>query len=249
VNEQVHASGEQSRSDASARMSNDKKYQSGPEFQVSLLSGKTQTYASPRDLREDILRGIVSKSMKARTVAIDKNGKRKESKWSSVERIAAKNAELESLYRPVWAYTMKYLWYGTLAGFVLKALHTTLTIFAADETAGIVWLVVLGSLLFIKKWPFAPVVAVIVSSRLVKANLFITVLATMLVGFVFGGPAGMVIGTLVGHSRKGSCPVAPDAEPEGLRPYLLGVVLPLIILAIAVPLYIWLNWKMAQWRS
>ena len=66
---------------------------------------------------------------------------------------------------------------------------------------------------------------------------------TMVVGAVFGTPAGMIVGTIVGHFKAPSMPKAPDAAPEGWQPYRWGLLLPLLALAVLVPLYIWLIMK------
>lgn len=224
------------------------KGQPGLQFEVYHPTGEVQTFDSTRDLSEDILRGVISKSLKARTVSINQDGKRTESKWSTVEKIATSHAELRSLYKPIWDYTIKFLTYGAYVGFALKALDTTVTLFTADTMVGIFWLAVLVSLLVASKWPAAPMVVIIASVVLgLRINLFVAVLSTMLVGFIFGAPFGMLIGTIVGLFRKGNCRVAPDAELEGMRPYLLGIVMPLTLLAITIPLYIWLNTKLAEW--
>lgn len=100
------------------------------------------------------------------------------------------------------------------------------------------------------KWfKWAPIVAIILSIKSgVKANLFVAVLAVMLVGTVFGGPAGMMVGTITGHFRQKKCPRAPDAVPEGAEPYLIGMVLPAIFLGVLIPFYfLWLTPKMIEW--
>ena len=66
----------------------------------------------------------------------------------------------------------------------------------------------------------------------------------MLVGAVFGAPSGMVVGTIVGHFQKRTAIMAIDAQPEGVRPYVLGLVAPLAFLAVAVPAWIWMSVKL-----
>lgn len=159
--------------------------------------------------------------------------------------IAIANADLRSLYRPIWDYTLKYLWCGAIAGFVLKAIDTTMTIFSLNKATGIVWLVILGSLLSAKDLPFAPFIAMIISLKFgVKANLFITVLTTIPVGFLFGAPLVMVVGTVLGHFKRIKAAKAPDVISEGRRLYILGILAPIIFLMVLIPLYYWFNIKM-----
>lgn len=229
-------------------MAEEKKAQAVQKIEVELSSEKTRIYDSAAELREAILKSEVSKSFRARTVEYEKDNPKPDQKWSTVETIAVSNAGLRSLYRPVWDYTLKYLGYGVIAAISIKAIDTTVTIFSADGTTGIVWLIVLGSLFFAKKWPLAPALAIFLSFKFgVGANLFITVLAIMLVGFLFGAPLGMVVGTIVGHFKRTRATKAPDATPEGWRPYVLGIIAPLLFLVVLVPLYYWFNLKMLEW--
>jgi hypothetical protein len=225
---------------------------SGPSirFELMTVDGETMTFDDVPALREAILGGQVTKGLNARKVIIDGSGKQIETAWVTVEKFAANNPDLRYLYRPVWHYTMRYAWYGVIAGFALKAIDTTVTIFSTNETAGLVWLMVLGSLLLSKKWPLAPAMAIFITFKFgVRANFFITALATMLVGAMFGSPVGMVVGTLIGHYRKNFITAAPDAEPEGRRPYWLGLGAPLLALAVLIPLYIWFNFKLVEWMA
>lgn len=77
---------------------------------------------------------------------------------------------------------------------------------------------------------------------ILNVNLWITVLTLMLFGTVFGGPAGMAVATVVGIIRKRRCPRAADASHEGIKPILLGLVIPVIWLGMSIPFYVyWLN--------
>ncbi len=76
---------------------------------------------------------------------------------------------------------------------------------------------------------------------------FAALLATVIIGCLFGCPLGMIVGTVVGYFKAKKIALAPDAEPEGQKPYLLGIVLPFAILIIVVPLYIRLNLLLLSW--
>ncbi|MDD2737074.1 MAG: hypothetical protein PHF56_24330 [Desulfuromonadaceae bacterium] len=222
----------------------------GVRFEVVSCNDETMTFDSVTELREAILGGLVTRELNVRKVTVDASEKRLESAWVPVEKFVAGYSELRALYRPIWHFTKQYAWYGVIAGFALKAVDTTITIFTANETAGLVWLLVIGSLLLSKKFPLAPAMVVFMTFKFgVQANFFITALATMLVGAMFGAPGGMVVGTIVGHCKQKSMTTAPDAEPEGKRPYWLGIGLPVLTLAALIPLYIWFNVKLVEWMA
>ena len=80
-----------------------------------------------------------------------------------------------------------------------------------------------------------------VAGIIAQVNVFVILGAAfgvVLMGSIFGGAAGMIIGTIVGYFRLKSIDLAPDHEPEGARPYLLGILVPAVILAIAVLFYL-----------
>lgn len=217
-------------------------------LEVVMEGGETVVFPDIPTLRESILGGGTTKNLKIRSVAVDANGKRTEGEWTTVEKFGVSNSELRCLYRPVWHSTMKYAGYGAIAGIVIKALDTTATMFSVDGTLGVVWLAVVASLFLSKKWPIAPIMVIFFSFKLgIKANLFIAALTTAAVGAAFGTPLGMIVGTAVGHFKATSLPKAPDASPEGWRSYNLGLVLPILTLAVMVPLYLWLNVKLLEW--
>jgi hypothetical protein len=81
-------------------------------------------------------------------------------------------------------------------------------------------------------------------------NLFITFLASVLVGTLLGIPAGTVVGTIVGHFKAKNLACTTDIVDEGMRPYIIGLLLPFLFLATALPLWIfWLTPQMAGWLS
>jgi len=222
-----------------------------PRIEVERSGKCIKVYDTPAKLREDLLKGVVARTDKARTVTQKDVEAKTEPEWKTVEAFALANKELRGLYRPVWDYTLKYMWYGALAGFAIKALDTTLLIAQVDEHAFIAWLIVIGGVFASAKWGMVAIVpALIVPPMMgVRANLFITLIGTALVGFLFGAPSGAVAGTVVGHIKRSKAETAPDADPEGGRPYLLGIALPIAFLAAFVPLYLWLMEKGIEWLS
>ena len=207
-----------------------------------LDSGEVVASDSVGQLRPFILNGGFGRQTKARRVVRGADGKTIEGEWTTLEKLASTHTGLRDLYRPVWHYTMKFAGYGAITGIALKTLDTSVTIFSLNETAGIIWLAVVASILLSSKWPYAFAAGLFLSLKFgVRANLFVTAITTALVGAAFGVPIGMILGTLVGHAKARSRPKAPDAPGEGNRPYLLGIVIPILILAVLIPLYIWFN--------
>jgi len=219
-------------------------------FEVEAPSGTAVEFDSVVGLRDAILAGGVPGSSRVRTVTVAENGLATEGAWTTIAAMANRRTELRAAYRPIWDHTMRFVSYGMLAGCILKGLDTTILLFSIDGGVGIAWLLVVGSLIASSRWPMAPLVAAFVCFKFgVAANFFVTALGVVAVGCALGAPAGMLVGTLVGHFRKDRLPVAPDAEPEGVRPYLLGAVLPGIGLAAAIPSYLWLSVKAFEWMS
>lgn len=214
----------------------------------------TVEYEDYGKLHTDILSGILRKDDKARILVKsipEKKDAKKEPKWSTLEKVSSVNFKLRTLYRPVWAYTMKACGIGVLVGIVIKAIDTTVLLFSANLGLGILWLMIVGSLTVTKWIPWAPfLMIVILIIAKVKANLWITWLAVMAIGAIFGAPGGMVVGTIIGHFKKDKFPRAMDAAPEGAKPYVFGLLIPLVFLAVAFPLYLfWFTPMVMQWLS
>jgi len=221
-----------------------------PLFEVSVPQGENRKYALASDLRRDIVEGVIPRSAGARVLVAGVAAEAANGGWTTVEELAVAHPALRSAYRPVWDSTLRWMGYGALAGVILKLLDTTVTMFAVDGSVGVVWLVVLGSLLLSSRWALAPVAGLFLSIKAgIGGGLFVAVLAAGLVGVAFGAPAGMVIGTVIGHRRRHRAETAPDAPPEGSRPYALGLALPLLYLSLAVPGYVWLNLKLFDWLA
>jgi len=159
--------------------------------------------------------------------------------WTALSEVAVHQTALRLMFHPVWTRTLQGLGYGVLIGIILKSLDTTALFFSMDSGLGAMWLLVLGSILVSRWISFAPmIVAFLMFKSGFGANLFITLLAVMFVGALFGGPAGMIIGTLVGYLRRGSVRVASHAQSEGSRPLYLGIIAPAVGLAIALAIYL-----------
>jgi hypothetical protein len=219
----------------------------GKVVEICLPNGEVKEYEKMEILRDEILSGNLKKDCKARIK------RRKETKWATIEKISNTDFKLQSLYKPVWAYTKKFLGYGVIGGIILKTLDTTWLFFQIDKTGslGFIWLLVVASLFVSKWWKWAPLVAIFISIKSgIKGNLFTAVLSVTFVGAIFGGPAGMISGTIVGLFKQKRTIKAPDAGREGAKPYLVGLLVPLIFLGMAIPLYIfWLTPLLFDWLS
>ncbi len=67
------------------------------------------------------------------------------------------------------------------------------------------------------------------------------IIALLIHSAIFGGPLGAILGTGVGYVRSKNFPKAPNAEAEGIRPYRIGLLYPVIFMLIAWPItYFWL---------
>jgi hypothetical protein len=214
----------------------------GQTIEILLPPGEKKVYRDMDRLREDILSGNLKKSWQARMYKVSKDGNlpKKMPPFSNLETAVTGDSGLHQLYKPIWACTRKYLIYGVLIGIALKFLEATAAMFSMSGKLGGTWLVVCLALLAGSRFKLALIIAVVVGI-ITKVNIFAflgTAFGIVLMGAIFGGPAGMIIGTIVGYFRAKSIQLAPDHEPEGARPYLVGILVPAAILAIGVLLYL-----------
>ena len=215
----------------------------GKVIEICLSNDEIMEYEDFSRLGEDIRNGNLKRGFRARIKGS------KDPKWHTLEQVSKIDMKLQALYRPIHAYTMKFSVYGAIAGFVIKALDTTWLFFQIDTKLFLVWLIIVASLFAGKWWSWAPIAAIAISvASGIRANLFLSVITVMIVGGIFGAPAGMILGTIAGHFNKGKIPRSPDAVDEGAKPYLVGLLAPLIFLGIAFPLYwFWLNPFLLSW--
>lgn len=222
----------------------------GERFEVVQQNGETVTIASAERLREFILKSYFARNAQVRKVLVDEAGARSESAWTTLEQLGDCRPSIDVLYRPVWHRTMKWLWYGVIGGIILKSVDTAVFMFEANESAGVLWVVLLLGLGLSFKWPKVMWVAIFICVGILKeGKLNVGVLlpmfggalfSTVLIGALFGALVGMIIGTIIGYCRASSGPRAPDALPEGNKPLTLGLCAPIGGLAVLIPIYIWL---------
>jgi hypothetical protein len=218
----------------------------GAQFiEVRRSDGRTLTYKDAGAARDDILCSVIAGTDEARDARVDDKGNTV-GKWTTVEALCARYPVLRGLYRPVWDCVLTGLTYGALVGMILKAVDTAILLFAVNPSLGLAFVACVAAFIFSRNGLIALIITLFVSARLGVPPPFMTLIGTGLVGGLFGGMAGMVIGTGVGALRARNCRRAPDAKPEGARPYVLGAALPGAFLAAAVPAWIWLSFDMAQ---
>jgi hypothetical protein len=173
--------------------------------------------------------------------------------WATLGQLIHDNFSLRVLYEPMWAHISHGFWYGAIAGIALKSLDTTVSLFNADPNgaAGLLFLMVIGSLFLTRYFSLAPLVAVFIAIKAgFTVNFFFMFLGASAVGIMFGGPFGALIGAIVGLIRKNRLPKVPDGKPEGSSPYLWGILVPVIFLSTTIPLYLyWLMPKVIDWLA
>jgi len=185
--------------------------------------------------------------------------------WRTIGKLAETIPELNHIYRPKWSSCRKGILYGILFGVLVKAIDTMAAFFIADQTlgffaSGVVVAYFIGrkfgwKYIFIGAAMFIFVAAKNAHISLNYGVIFHMVsiviwayLGTALIGGIFGTPVGMIIGTIVGHFRAIRLSRVVEIDDEGVRPYVLGILLPAGFLAIAIPIYFyWFMNKLSEW--
>jgi len=149
-------------------------------------------------------------------------------------------------------YMVRFIPYGIIGGVILKEFDTALLFYNVDlKVFGLFCLAILAVIAtnWFKFYPIA--IYLLLTWRMgIHANFFSIMIASAVVGALFGAPTGVLIGTIVGHFKARSLTRLGVVNTEGFRPYLVGVILPVIFLAIGLPLWIfWLTPKMVEWMS
>lgn len=230
-----------------------------------------ETYRDVETLRTVILGGRVKRDDEARAVVVTKKGEHV-GKWRPLEKVARRHFRLDVLYRPVWAHTMRGLQLAWIVGFVLKALDSTLLYMAAGAGGiALAWFLFAGltavsfvcaysrsggsghSAALQKVERSSATAAMIIGIGAILAtgaNLWMGALGAGLIALLLAGPLGMAAGTAVGHARRDDFPSAPDAAPEGSRPYVLGLVAPLLFAVVFIPVhFLVINPAIMEWMA
>jgi len=226
-----------------------------PVIEIRQIDGQVVRYEDLKDIRQAILEGKLQRTQEARVVIYNKKGENI-GKWVSVEKIADRDYRTQILYKPIWAHTMRGMAIGWYVGFVLKVLDTAVLYFQINSRIGLLWTIFAGvsAVGIVSKrlrWalPVALVIAII-AMFIGGGHFWIGILAAGIISFLAAAPFGMAIGTIVGHTRRHNLPIALDAVPEGAKPYILGIAVPLVFAAAFIPFYLlWLNPMIIEWLS
>ena len=224
-------------------------------IEVRRIDSQVVSYEDFKEMRQAILDGKLQRTQEARAVIYDKKGE-KTGKWVSVEKVADRDYRTQLLYRPIWAHTMRGMMIGWYVGFILKALDTAILYFQTNSKIGILWTIftIASAVGFISKklrWTWSAAVVVgFIAILIGGGNFWMGALAAGIISFLAAAPFGMAIGTIFGLARRRSLPRALDAVPEGAKPYILGILVPLVVAAVFIPFYLlWLNPMIIGWLS
>jgi hypothetical protein len=124
---------------------------------------------------------------------------------------------------------MEGLKWGIYIAIGLKALDTAYAFFSANLLLGLFFLGAIAAMFIPKIGPVASIVIIFLSVRTFPSvNIYLTVIAAMLVGAILGCLPGMAVGGIIGLSKKKSLPLARDATPEPDNLVLKVVALPIL---------------------
>lgn len=172
----------------------------------------------------------------------NKNGE--DRKWYKFEEIA-ESTDLQKFITPVWSTATAAGFIGALIVIVLKGIDSSVMFFEVEPLYGFLFLGVIGGSLLSTKFKEASTVAFFSGGFLIfntGVNVFFSFLAIVAIGFIFGYPAGMIVGSISAFSKQKNGKFIHDAPDEDKNVYLKSLLLPVIILAITIPLYFfWLN--------
>ena len=181
----------------------------------------------PTKLRTSILEGKYQKDSKVVIHQKDKNGNWQQSE-STLYEIAKSHFILRVLYQPVWSHAMAGLKWGAIVGVALKLIDTLILLGSVDPTLAFLFLAAIV-VVFIPRIGIIGVIGIVfLSMKYTRANLFIMGLSAALIGSILGCLPGMVVGGIIGLSKKNSLPRAKDAPPEPDGIVIKAIILPLI---------------------
>jgi len=180
----------------------------------------------------------------------NKNGE--DRKWYKFEEYA-EGTDLQKFITPVWSSATAAGFIGALIIIILKGIDSSVLFFEEKEYLGYLFLGFIGSSVLSVKVKGASTVSMVLGVLLIMksgVNVFFSILALGAIGFIFGYPAGMIVGALTARSKLKKGKLIHDAPDEDKNVYLKTILLPVVILAITIPLYLlWLNPLMLEYNS
>ena len=239
--------------------------------EVWFPNGATKIYKNLSKLVNAIRLGKVRKMFRARAIEFHKDLEKSNTisavgNWVTVGHLAKKCVELRKVFQPKWASARGGIRYGIGMGVLIWALLSSYTLFLANNplwvglgihvVVYVLCFLTLGSggLLGFAIILFGNFASIFFPNLKWLTELFVhgfmAFIGAAIVGATFGAPIGMIIGTIVGHIKANKLSKTVDIDDEGLRPYVLGIALPLCFLAITVPLYLfWFFPKLLEWLA
>ena len=167
---------------------------------INAADGQRHFFNKPQDLCFGLLDGTFNA-----TTTVVVYAKTSDAKWeiesSPLAEFGKRHFKLRVLYEPVWAHAMMGLKWGAFVGIALKLLQSFIPLFSANT---------------------------VLMAKFSMTFCLSLALSATLVGAVLVYLPAMLIGGLIGLSRKDTLPLAKDALPERGRLVQKTVVFPLI---------------------
>jgi len=177
-------------------------------------------------LRRDVLDGVLNGAS-----LVEIHAKSQDGKWvktsSPLAQFAKGHFKLRVLYEPVWAHAMAGVKWGVLTGIGLKFLDTLILLASVNGKLAVMFLIVAGVCAIPRVGMPAMIAVSFAMWKFANVNLFLAVVAVMLIGSILGSLPGMAIGGAIGLVRKKNLPLAGDAQPERRALFVKAVLLPL----------------------
>jgi hypothetical protein len=166
--------------------------------------------------------------------------------WEAFENYK-EEAVLSRYFTPIASTAWQFAFKGITIGIVIKGLDTAALFFASDVLAGFLWLLTLFGLMFSDKlkipgWVVVGAILFFSVKYGISVNLFITFLTVVIVGALFGFPAGMFVGSITGLIRRSRNLVVPGVTPEKGVVFIYYTLIPILVfISLAVLYFLWLN--------
>jgi hypothetical protein len=238
-------------------------YQKALEIETA---GGKRSFATEDEVRAAILAGTLSRSMQVSQKAEPVTTTDTQSPDPQVPQIRASVGDfagssfaLRSLYEPVWAHSIRGLWVGVVVGICFWLAQLAWTMFYIVDNPVIGGVIIVYLLLIVRLvlpantnwvlsriiWGTVPTIIVILSVNYGIGTVFVNIgrglvmqFGAIVAGSLFGGLLGIMVGTLVGVARKNKIETAPDATDEGRGPIKKGLLIPALLFAVLVTLYV-----------
>ena len=182
-------------------------------------------------LKQFIHCGQISKENNIRLVG-------EQNQWTKLEQFTLEVPTLYAMYHPIWTFTVQGFQYGLVIGIILKILDLMIGIGLANEKMLIPFIFIASSIVLSKWISIAPIiVGVLLAREGYGLTPWMMMAGASVVGMVFGGAVGALIGTLIGYIKRSKQLTAADAIDESDKIRLWGILLPSISIIVFGFLY------------